>query len=190
MKIGFVNHARNIWDCAVTLLPRHDQLWYKYIHIEEMLGRYSNSRQIFERWMNWEPDKHGWMSYVKFELRYHAIGRARVIYVRFVVCRPMVQVWIKFAKFEMKNGEVARAKECCEKAVEKLADDKEAEQLFVDFAEFEEMCKETERARCIYKHAIDHIPKSWVEDLHKKDVAFEKQYGDREGIEDAVVGKR
>ncbi|MFQ6632829.1 hypothetical protein Gotur_011246 [Gossypium turneri] len=63
----------------------------------------------------------------------------------------------------MKNGEIVRARNVYERAVEKLADEEDAEQLFVAFAEFEERCKETERAR---------------------------QYGDKEGIEDAIVGKR
>jgi hypothetical protein len=27
MKNKFINHARNIWDRAVTLLPRVDQFW-------------------------------------------------------------------------------------------------------------------------------------------------------------------
>ncbi|KAF2313427.1 hypothetical protein GH714_010952 [Hevea brasiliensis] len=140
MKNKFINHARNVWDRAVTLLPRVDQLWYKYIHMEEMLGNVAGARQIFERWMNWMPDQQGWLSYIKFEL----------------------SAWIRYAKFEMKNGEVARARNVYERAVEKLADDEEAEQLFVAFAEFEE----------------------------RKFVAFEKQYGDKEGIEDAIVGKR
>ncbi|XVF51255.1 hypothetical protein PTKIN_Ptkin04bG0170000 [Pterospermum kingtungense] len=58
------------------------------------------------------------------------------------------------------------------------------------FAEFEERCKETEQARCIYKFALDHISKGRAEDLYTRFVAFEKQYGDKEGIEDAIVGKR
>jgi crooked neck len=37
---------------------------------------------------------------------------------------------------------------------------------------------------------LDHIPKGRAEDLYRKFVAFEKQYGDKEGIEDAIVGKR
>ncbi|CAN4095215.1 unnamed protein product [Withania somnifera] len=190
MKNKFINHARNVWDRAVTLLPRVDQLWYKYIHMEEMLGNVAGARQIFERWMKWMPDQQGWLSYIKFELRYNEVERARGIFERFVLCHPKVSAWIRFAKFEMKNGEIARARNCYERAVEKLADDEEAEQLFVAFAEFEEKCKETERARCIYKFALDHIPKGRAEELYKKFVAFEKQYGDREGIEDAIVGKR
>ncbi|PSS04236.1 Crooked neck-like protein [Actinidia chinensis var. chinensis] len=190
MKNKFINHARNVWDRAVTLLPRVDQLWYKYIHMEEILGNVAGARQVFERWMNWLPDQQGWLSYIKFELRYNEIERARAIFERFVLCHPKVGAWIRYAKFEMKSGEVGRARNCYERAVEKLADDEEAEQLFVAFAEFEERCKEAERARCIYKFALDHIPKGRAEDLYRKFVAFEKQYGDKEGIEDAIVGKR
>ncbi|KDP25800.1 hypothetical protein JCGZ_22522 [Jatropha curcas] len=179
------NRARSVWERAVTLLPRVDQLWYKYIHMEEMLGNVAGARQIFERWMGWMPDQQGWLSYIKFELRYNEIERARGIFERFVQCHPKVSAWIRYAKFEMKNREVPRARNVYERAVEKLADDEEAEQLFVAFAEFEERC-----ARCIYKFALDHIPKGKAEDLYRKFVAFEKQYGDKEGIEDAIVGKR
>ena len=49
----------------LQLLPRVDQLWYKYIHMEEMLGNIAGARQIFERWMRWEPDHHGWTAYIK-----------------------------------------------------------------------------------------------------------------------------
>ncbi|CAH9122332.1 unnamed protein product [Cuscuta epithymum] len=190
MKNKFINHARNVWDRAVSLLPRIDQLWYKYIHMEEMLGNVPGARQVFERWMTWQPDQQGWLSYIKFELRYNEVDRARAIFERFVQCHPKVSAWIRFAKFEMKNGEISRSRNCYERAVDKLADDEEAEQLFVAFAEFEEMCKESGRARCIYKFALDHIPKGRAEDLYKKYVAFEKQYGDKDGIEDAIVGKR
>ena len=57
------------------------------------------------------------------------------------------------------------------------------EELFIKFAEFEEKCKEPERARAIYKYALDHIPKGQAQDVYKEFVAFEKQHGDREGIE-------
>ena len=65
MRNKFVNHARNVWDRAVTLLPRVDQLWYKYTYMEEMLGNVNGARTIFERWMAWEPDDVAWGAYVK-----------------------------------------------------------------------------------------------------------------------------
>nr|CAD1843308.1 unnamed protein product [Ananas comosus var. bracteatus] len=190
MRNRFVNHARNVWDRAVSLLPRVDQLWYKYIHMEEMLRNVPAARQVFERWMQWQPDAQGWLSYVKFELRYGEADRARAVYERFVACHPRPDAFIRYAKFEMKRGEVARARSVYERTVDLLSEDEDAEKLFVAFAEFEERCKEVERARCIYKYALDHIPKGRAEDLYRKFVAFEKQYGDREGIEDAIVGKR
>uniref|UniRef100_A0A803LWF5 Crooked neck protein n=1 Tax=Chenopodium quinoa TaxID=63459 RepID=A0A803LWF5_CHEQI len=190
MKNKFINHARNVWDCAVSLLPRVDQLWYKYIHMEEILGNVAGARQVFERWMQWQPDQQGWCSYIKFELRYNEIDRARGIYERFVQCHPKVDAWIRYANLERKYGEVARARNCYERAIDKLADDEEAEKLFVAFAEFEERCKEIERARCINKSAFDHVPKGRAEEVYKKFVAFEKQYGDRDGIDDAILGKK
>ncbi len=57
------------------------------------------------------------------------------------------------------------------------------EELYLKFAEFEEKCKEVERARAIYRFALDNVPKAQVDALFKKYTAFEKQHGDREGIE-------
>ncbi|KAL5554905.1 hypothetical protein UlMin_037141 [Ulmus minor] len=156
MKNKFINHARSVWDRAITLLPR------------EILENVAGARQIFKRWMNWMPDQQGWFSYIKFELQYNKIDWTRAIFERFFQCHPNVGAWIWFAKFELKNGEVGRARTVYERAAEKLA----------------------ERARCIYKFALEHIPKGMAEDLYRKFVALEKQYGDKEGIEDAIVGKK
>jgi hypothetical protein len=37
----------------------------QYIHMEEMLGNVAGARQVFERWMRFEPDHQGWMAYIK-----------------------------------------------------------------------------------------------------------------------------
>eukprot|EP00898_Chlorokybus_atmophyticus_P002064 jgi/Chlat1/2859/Chrsp194S00790 len=190
MRHRHVNHARNVWDRAVTLLPRVDQLWYKYIHMEEMLGNIAGARQIFERWMQWEPDHNGWTAYIKMEMRYNEVERARNIFERYVLCHPSVTAWVKYAKFETKNSERERARKCYERAVEQLGEDGQTEELFVMFAEFEERCRETERARAIYKFALDHIPKAQAQNLYQRFVTFEKQFGDRAGIEDVIVSKR
>jgi len=140
--------------------------------------------------MSWRPDTAGWNSYIKFELRYGEVERARAIFERFVAEHPRPDTFIRYAKFEMKRGEVERARRVYERAADLLADDEDAEVLFVAFAEFEERCREVERARAIYKYALDRVPKGRAEELYRKFLAFEKQFGDREGIEDAIVGKR
>ena len=37
--------------------------------MEEMLGNVAGARQVFERWMEWEPEEQAWLSYIKIELK-------------------------------------------------------------------------------------------------------------------------
>ncbi|GFY84958.1 crooked neck protein, putative [Actinidia rufa] len=157
MKNKFVNRSRNIWDRAIEVFPRIDQVWYKYIHMEQMLRNFAGARQIFERWMEWEPDLEGWLSYVR--------------------------AWIRYAKFEMKSGEIAKARSCYERAVENLAEDEAGEEIFLAFAEFEELCKETERARFIYRFALDRVPKNCAEYVYGKFITLENVILAKKGLE-------
>ncbi len=104
LKSRNVQHARNLFDRAVTLLPRIDQLWYKYVYLEELLQNVPGARQVFERWMKWEPDDKSWQAYVKLEERYGELDRASTIYERWVAVRPDPRVWVKWAKFEEERG--------------------------------------------------------------------------------------
>ena len=47
-----------------------------------------------------------------------------------------------------------------------------------------------ERARVIYKYALDNIPKDKSQDLYKAYTIHEKKYGDRTGIESVITSKR
>lgn len=58
---------------------------YKYTYMEEMLGNVAGSRQVFERWMEWQPEEQAWHSYINFELRYKEVDRARSIYERYIL---------------------------------------------------------------------------------------------------------
>lgn len=60
-------------------------LRYKYTYMEEMLGNIAGSRQVFERWMEWQPEEQAWHSYINFELRYKEVDRARTIYERYIL---------------------------------------------------------------------------------------------------------
>jgi crooked neck len=74
--------------------------------MEEMLGNIAGARQVFERWMEWEPEEQAWHSYINLELRFKEFERARTIYERFVYVHPEVKNWIKYAKFEEKHGNI------------------------------------------------------------------------------------
>ena len=90
------DHARNLLDRAVTILPRVDKLWYKYVHMEETLGNVEGARSVFERWMQWEPEEAAWSSYIKLEKRHGEFERARAIFERFTIVHPEAKNWIKW----------------------------------------------------------------------------------------------
>jgi crooked neck len=190
MKSRNINHARNLLDRAVTILPRVDKLWYKYVYMEETLGNIAGTRQIFERWMKWEPDEAAWNAYIKLEKRYSEFERARAIFERFTAVHPEPRNWIKWAKFEEEIGDVDQVREVFGTAIEILGDNFMDEKIFVAYARFEAKLKEYDRARAIYKHALDRLPRSKAMSLHKSYTTFEKQFGDREGVEDVVLSKR
>ncbi|KAF2145331.1 uncharacterized protein K452DRAFT_283690 [Aplosporella prunicola CBS 121167] len=190
MKTRNINHARNLLDRAVTILPRIDKLWYKYAYMEETLGNIPGTRQVFERWMSWEPDENAWSAYIKLEKRYSEYERARAIFERFCHVHPEPRNWIKWARFEEEFGTSDLVREVFGQAVETLGEEFMDEKLFMAYARFEARLKEFERARAIYKYALDRMPRSKSVNLHKAYTTFEKQFGDREGVEDVILNKR
>jgi crooked neck len=190
MRERNINHARNLLDRAVTILPRIDKLWYKYVYMEETLGNIPGTRQVFERWMSWEPDEAAWMAYVKLEKRYGEFDRARAIFERFTIVHPEPRNWIKWARFEEENGTSQLVRDVYGVAIETLGEEFMDEKLFIAYARFEAKLKEYERARAIYKYALDRMPRSQSTALHKSYTTFEKQFGNREGVEDVILAKR
>lgn len=190
MKTRNINHARNLLDRAVTILPRVDKLWYKYVYMEEMLGNVAGTRQVFDRWMQWEPDEAAWSAYIKLEKRYSEFSRARSIFQRFTVVHPEPRNWIKWARFEEENGTSDLVREVFGTAIETLGDDFMDERLFIAYARYEAKLKEYERARAIYKYALDRLPRSKAQVLHQSYTTFEKQFGDRDGIENVILSRR
>ncbi|RLN54707.1 hypothetical protein BBJ29_008128 [Phytophthora kernoviae] len=191
MRHKFVNHARNIWDRAVTLLPRVAQFWYKYAFMEEMLGNLTGARRVFERWMEWQPDDQAWYSYIKLEMRAKDIPRARALYERYVLCHPGEKAYMKYAKWEERTQkQLALARRVYERALEELRSDEKTEQIYLAFAQFEERCREVERARAVFKYALDTLPKEEAPSLYSAFITFEKQHGDKERIEEVVIAKR
>lgn len=91
-----------------------------------------------------------------------------------------------------------RARALYEQCIDHM--DKEAQQtddprvmdpnIFVSFAKFEARQQEYERTRAIYKFALDKVPKTRSQVIQDNYAQFEKQHGDREGIEDVITEKR
>ena len=190
LKEKNINHARNLLDRAVTILPRIDKLWFKYVYTEETLQDVERTREVFERWMAWEPEPTAWNQYIKFELRYGEVDNARSIFERYVIVHPDPATWLKFTKFEMEHGTVDLVRAVFEQACDILGDEFMSEKVIIEFARFETKVEEYERARAIYKFALDKLPRSKSQNIHKAYTEFEKQFGDTSGIEDVVLAKR
>eukprot|EP00818_Percolomonas_sp_WS_P004955 CAMPEP_0117443808 /NCGR_PEP_ID=MMETSP0759-20121206/4900_1 /TAXON_ID=63605 /ORGANISM="Percolomonas cosmopolitus, Strain WS" /LENGTH=758 /DNA_ID=CAMNT_0005235823 /DNA_START=31 /DNA_END=2308 /DNA_ORIENTATION=+ len=205
MKRKFVNHARNVLDRAVTLLPRVDALWQKYVHMEEMLNQVPNARKIYERWMKWHPTEESWKLYVQMELRYHEIDRCRTILERLLKVHPKISSWLYYTKFEQKHGAVDRARQIFERALQELCvfqsnalpgdtiseeqHHRVNERLLIAFARFEQNFKEYDRARVIFRFALDNIPKGHARRLYDEFTTFEKQFGGKDTIMDVISSR-
>ncbi|KAI9728671.1 MAG: NineTeen Complex (NTC) component [Chrysothrix sp. TS-e1954] len=189
MKTRNINHARNLLDRAVTILPRVDKLWYKYVHMEQTLSNIAGTRQIFERWITWQsPD--AWQAYISMEKRYGEYARVRNLYERYTIIHPETAIWLKWAKFEAESGTTDLVREVYGMAIETLGDEHMDEKIFGSYARFEATLSEFERARAIYKFALDRLPRSKAQTLQKQYTVFEKQHGTSSGIEDVVLSKR
>jgi crooked neck len=190
LKSRNVMHARNLLDRSVTLLPRVDKLWWKFLHTLELLGDVVGTREVFNRWMQWEPDASAWSAFVKFEERYHEIDLARAVFERFTLVHPESGTWLKWARWEQQHGTTDLVREVFAAAIEALGTDFMDERIFIHFAKFEISLKEYDRARALYKFALDRLPRSKSTALNDAYVRFCKAYGDAEGVEDAVLSKR
>ena len=186
-----IQHSRNLFDRAVKILPRADRLWYRWIFQEEMLGNVGGTREIFERWMAWEPDEAAWSAYIKFEKRYGEIERASELFKRLTSIRPDPRNWLKWAKFEEEeSGDPDDVRDVFGAAIETMGEEFMDEKIYVSYARYETRQKEVDRARAIYKYALDRLPRSKANKLYKSYTTFEKQFGDREGVEDVILSKR
>jgi crooked neck len=196
MKNKFLNHARNVLDRAVSLLPRVDIFWLKYTYMEEFIGAIDETRQVFERWMKWEPSDTAWHSYINFEMRQQQIGRARGIYERYIRCHPTTKAFLKYAKWEEKNREYSLARQIYERSFLEVHPMERSVYLYINFAQFEERCKEYERARVIYNYALDNIDENSSrseaekEELKQHVLNFEKKYGNKQSIEEVILKRR
>ncbi|KAJ2005470.1 NineTeen Complex (NTC) component [Coemansia thaxteri] len=190
MKSKNTNLARNLYDRAVTVLPRVSQFWYRYTYMEELLGNIEGTREIFSRWMQWEPEEEAWTAFIKFERRYKEIDNARAVFERFVFVHPEPKTWLKWTKFEEELGQTDLVRDIFGRAIDRLGEAFMDQHIFISFAKFEVRMKEVERARAIYKYALERLPKAKSLALYNQYTLFEKQYGDKEEIENVVVNKR
>eukprot|EP01061_Rhynchopus_euleeides_P016507 TRINITY_DN27825_c0_g1_i1.p1 TRINITY_DN27825_c0_g1~~TRINITY_DN27825_c0_g1_i1.p1 ORF type:complete len:664 (+),score=248.53 TRINITY_DN27825_c0_g1_i1:99-2090(+) len=191
MRAGNVQHARNVWLRATKQLPRVDALWLKRVHLEETVGDVEVCRQVYREWMDWRPKQEMWHLFAKFEIRFKEVQKAREVVADMVTFFNDVSSWLYYSRFEEKHGKIAFARRIYEQAIDNLSERaSDIDKIFVEFAKFEERQQELDRARGIYRIALDRITKDQAPELYETYLNFEKQYGEREGIEQALVSRK
>jgi crooked neck len=109
-----------------------------------------------------------------------------------VEVHPTLRAFLKYARWEEAQQQISLARRVYERALVELPDEDErnSEKLFTNFAKFEERQMEHDRTRVIYKYALDKLGREQMPELYTNFIAFEKKHGNREGIEEVIVGKR
>jgi len=157
-------------------------------------NEFERASNIFKRFVSIHPEHKNWLKWSKFEESHGHIG---ILYMLLFFQFSYFLYYISISKqyFKFLNSfvfnyiikDLARQiYEECLTTLGELAD----QHVYISFAKFETRMKEIDRARVIYKYALDHLPKGQTDNLYKEYAAFEKQYGDREGIESVVEAKR
>jgi crooked neck len=191
MRHKFVNHARNVFDRAVTVLPRVPELWLKFAFMEEMMSNVDLARLVFARWIQWMPDMSAYVAFVRFELRHGNLAHARGVYEQMVSAHPSARAYLKYAAFEeTKAKNIPASRAVYERAAAAPSGTSVDADLYIAFAHFEERCKEPERARAIYKYAVSHLPVEATTSVYDALTVFEKQLGERDSLESVILSKK
>ncbi|PWA45011.1 crooked neck-like protein 1 [Artemisia annua] len=172
MRNKFLNHARNVFDRAVTLLPRVDKLWSKYIHMEKSLGNVAGAQQIHERWLTWNPDRQACRTEVICKEQHLDRDETEDTIVSEVICKEQhldrdetedTIVSKKRFKYEEQSvGNKEMIREVYERAIANVppAEDKRYWQryiyLWINYSLYEELCaQDISRTRDIFKKYIE-----------------------------------
>jgi crooked neck len=94
LKNKFINHAKNVLERSITILPREDQFWLRYIELEEELKEIEEAHQLYQRWIAWEPPVHAYISFVHFEMRQNRIDQTRSIFERLLLVHQISQSYL------------------------------------------------------------------------------------------------
>jgi crooked neck len=142
-----------------------------------------------------------------------SMDRAEAVMRRYVNAYPSTKAFLKFSKwaeYEARNIDLARTiLEACLSELE--PEESKQARVFQRFAAFEERQGEYERARVIYQHSVKLLRLGDIEinpqqvekeeditewevarrqELYKSYLNFEKQHGDRKGIERVLLTKQ
>ncbi|CAH8491830.1 unnamed protein product [Heterobilharzia americana] len=168
------------------------QNWIKYAKFEETQGELQRARSVFERALDVDYRNIGlWLKYAEMEMRHKQVNHARNLWDRAVTLMPRAnQFWYKYTYMEETVGNIAGARQIFERWME-WQPEEQAWHAYINFElRYKEMDRALQRARVIYKYALENLPKEDCQEIYKAYTLHEKKYGDRLAIEDVILNKR
>lgn len=79
------------------------------------------------------------------------------------------------------------ARKIYEECIDTADTDEIDQNVYVSFAKFETRMKEFERARGIFKFALDRLSKQQSSNLYNEYTLFEKMHGDKQGTDNDML---
>jgi len=111
----------------------------------------------------------------------------RKIFERYVDCHPETKTYLRAAKFEEGIKERERSRLFYERGLAELGEKALDEDFFINFTRFEIKSKEFDRARVLFKYALDQMPKPKASKLYFHFIKFEKQFGKKDEMEEIIL---
>ena len=169
-----------------------DQFWYKYSHMEEMLGELDKARAVFEDWLTWEPPLNAWDAYLKFEERHgNDRDRCRHILTRLIESHSVPSSYLRAAKYEEKIKDFRAARRLFERALAELGKDAFAtDELIIAFCRFEIRQRNFKATKTLFAYALEKLPSDASKRVSNMFLDFQKQYGSAEELEALVLQRR
>lgn len=177
MRYNEVERARAVYERYVDILPSV-KAWVRFAKFELQNNDVARSRSCYERAMEALGEDANTVSHscllMQCGINFHQLMACDTIILSCCSTSTLC-VYVLYRCFGLSCQSVVPAALFCVCAKCVCLQ----EEFFLRFAEFEEIVKEPERARAIYKYALDHLPKAAAQQLYTRFVAFEKQHGTR-----------
>lgn len=183
---GFVNHARNILERAITTLPMIDKFWFMYIQMEETLQNMLKVRELFEKWVTWNPSVRVWEAYIEFEKRCQETENVRTIFQKCLLEYPSGKIWLNWINFELGLGETLSIRSVFEGSVDSLLvrdmNDEVLPSIIQKWTNWELKQGEIKRCNEIFQYILDKSKFKFHPEQHEKLFNISITFRDRTSV--------
>ncbi|KAA6390201.1 MAG: putative Pre-mRNA-splicing factor clf1, partial [Streblomastix strix] len=192
LRLGQIDRARQIYKRWMTYSPDANA-WKSYARMEMKYGDKQNAKDVYEQFVRCHPTIDTYQRYAHWAEKQLSVVDARSIYERAVVDLGQFAIdegfYMSFAEFEERNKQIERARAIYRHALA-IFQGEENEQLIEGQQSGSSLVKTSLIGKGVQQQQQQiQSNTASAQRIFAKLSAFEKQYGDRETIEDVVIAK-